>query len=148
MDIFLKEITKDNFEAVGELHIPDDQQEHLSLNIWSIAESKFYDSHHARAIYNEDKLIGFIMWVDVSDDKTSIFRFMVAHEFQNKGMGRLALAKAIEDIKNRHGLKTIEICYSPDNDIAKKLYFSSGFSEVGLSDCGVEAYAQIKLAGV
>lgn len=86
-----------------------------------------------------------MMWVEMSAVKTSIWRFMVAREFQKKGVGRLALKKAIEEIKDREGLETVEIRYGPENHIAKSLYFSTGFSEVGSSDNGREAYAQISL---
>ena len=68
---------------------------------------------------------------------------MVAHEHQNRGIGRKVLKLAIEEIKSIKGVEVIEICYSPDNEIAKKLYFSEGFVQVGLSECGEEAYANI-----
>ena len=56
MAVTLRAVTKDNYETVAELHIPDEQQQHLSQNIWSIAESKFYETHHIRAIYlNENQ---------------------------------------------------------------------------------------------
>lgn len=145
MDIYLREINKDNFEQVGELQIPDEQQQLLSENIWSIAESKFHDNHIARAIYKGDEPVGFIMWVHVSPSTTSIWRFMISYDYQRQGIGRRALELAIEQIQ-REGrpINAIEICYSPDNTAAKNLYFSSGFSETGLSDCATEAYAQIK----
>jgi len=146
MKIELREITKDNFESVGELYIPDEQQEHLSRNIWSIAEAKYYDNHRARAIYCNDEVVGFIMWVHVTDVISSIWRFMVAHEHQNKGIGRLALECAIEEMKERESIEKIEICYGPDNTIPKNLYFSFGFIEVGMSNCGSEAYAQIDVS--
>lgn len=146
MEIHLREILKDNFEQVGELYIPDEQQEHLSRNIWSIAESKFYDTHVARAIYKGDEPVGFIMWVHMTEKVTSIWRFMIAHEYQRQGIGRKALELAIDKIKSEErDIKAIEICYGPGNLPAKKMYISSGFSEVGVSDCGNEAYAQIQL---
>lgn len=146
MNITLREIDKKNFEQVGELHIPDEQQKQLSENIWSIAESKFHDTHVARAIYKGDEPVGFIMWVHMSDDLTSIWRFMIAHEHQRQGIGRRALELAIEEIKQEgNSIAAVGICYSPANTVAKNLYFCSGFSEVGISDCGTEAYAQIKL---
>ena len=145
MCVTLQAITKDNYEAVAELYIPDEQQAHLSENIWSIAESQFHESHHARAICKDGQPVGFIMWVQVSTAKISIWRFMVAHEHQQKGIGRKALGLAIDEIKSFDKPQTIEICYSPGNTIAKKLYFSTGFTETGLSDCGNEAYAQISI---
>ena len=81
----------------------------------------------------------------MSKDMTSIWRFMVAYEFQGAGVGRKALQIAIDEIKTRKDIERISICYGPENTVAKKLYFSSGFSEFELSDCGSEAYAQIIL---
>ena len=144
MQVELKESNKENYEQVGELYIPDKQQQHLSENIWSIAESLLHDTHEARAIYKNEDLVGFVMWVCVSEVKSAIWRFMIAHKHQSQGVGRKALMKAIQEIKHRKGIKEIEICYSPDNAIAKKLYFSVGFVETGLTDDGAEAYAIIK----
>jgi len=39
----------------------------------------------------------------------------------------------------------VEICYGPNNDVAKKLYFSVGFTEVSVNDDGEEAYAQMRI---
>lgn len=145
MDITLRKITKENYEQIGELHLPDVQQNHLSENIWSMAEARFHETHHDRAIYRGKDSVGYLMWVDMTDVMTSIWRFTVAYEFQNQGIGRKALRLAIEEISSRQKLKEIGICYSPENTLAKALYFSVGFTEAGLSDCGTEAYALITL---
>jgi len=148
MEVELKQITSENYEEIAELPIPDEQQKHLSENIWSIAESKFHKTHQARAIYCDGDAVGFIMWVEMTDTKSSIWRFMVAHEHQNKGIGRIALECAIREMKERKNIETLEICYGPENTIPKNLYFSCGFKEVGLSDCGTEAYAQIAVSSL
>lgn len=85
------------------------------------------------------------MWVHITPEKTSIWRFMIDHKLQNKGIGRYALKVAIEEVKKRKNLREIEICYSPKNAIAKKLYFSIGFKETDITDDGNEAYASINL---
>jgi len=52
MKVTLHKITVDNYEHVGELYLPEEQQKHLTHNTWSIVESMFYQSsHEARAIY-------------------------------------------------------------------------------------------------
>jgi len=61
MHITLREITKENFMDVCELEVADDQRRHLSSNMESLLESKFYETMIPRAIYADDKPVGFIM---------------------------------------------------------------------------------------
>lgn len=143
MSISLKQITKDNYEIVCELEIPDEQQRHLSENIWSLVESHYHDTYQPRAIYSDGQVVGFVMWVHMSKTKTGIWRFMVAYEHQRKGIGRESLQKAIDEIRVRDGLKEIEICYSPDNLVARNLYLSFGFRETGMDKSETEMYAVI-----
>ena len=146
MEVTLKQITRKNYRAVAKLHIPDEQQEHLSENIWSIAEAQLHDTHEARAIYVREEPVGFIMWVQQSDTMASIWRFMVAHKHQNKGIGRAALLKAFDEIKaSSREIETIEISYGPENTVAKGLYSSLGFTQVSIADDGEEAYAHIRV---
>ena len=145
MKITLEKITADNYEAVGKLYLPEDQQAQLSPNIWSIADSKFHDSCEARAIYNNETLVGFTMWVRTSEQMTEIWRFMITHKYQRQGLGRRALLTIIEEIKNQNNPEIIEICYSPSNTVAEALYLSSGFKENGMDEEGEEKLAIIDL---
>ncbi len=144
MRILLKVITKDNYKAVGKLHIPNEQQKHLSENIWSIAESLLHETHEARAIYLHEEVVGFVMWVRMTEKMSCIWRFMIASEYQNIGIGREALVQVIEEMKRREGIEEISICYSQDNTVAKNLYFSVGFTETEFPDDDVEGYATIR----
>ncbi|WP_147205970.1 GNAT family N-acetyltransferase, partial [Pseudoalteromonas espejiana] len=66
--------------------------------------------------------------------------------YQNKGIGRKALAMAIEEIKTISKLEQIEICYNPQNPIAKDFYSSFGFEEVGLDEDEDDMLAVIKIS--
>lgn len=144
MDITLREVTKDNYEAVCELHIPAEQQEHLAPNVVSLVEAH-YEGHQARAIYLADEPVGFMMGGFESEGQISIWRFMVALEHQKKGIGRKALELAIQEISAIDGITKIGICYSLDNAVAKSLYASIGFRETGLNEHGNEMLAVIEL---
>ena len=85
------------------------------------------------------------MWVQVSPEKVSIWRFMVDKHHQNKGIGRKALVEALNIIKQTSSLKEIEICYNPENPVAKDFYSSFGFQEVGLDEDGDDMIAVIQL---
>ncbi len=52
---------------------------------------------------------------------------MVDQNYQNKGIGRKALQLALDEIKRTDGLEEIEICYNPNNPVAKDFYASFGF---------------------
>ena len=144
MNVTLETITKASYEAVCDLHLPDDQQDNLAPNVRSLVESHYHgDTHRARAICLDGTPVGFVMWVHVEKEKTSIWRLMVAHEHQRKGVGRRALEVAIDDIRAERETREIEICYASDNETARTFYSSVGFRETGTSDDGDECYAVI-----
>ncbi|OAB42146.1 hypothetical protein PGLA_13870 [Paenibacillus glacialis] len=49
---------------------------------------------------------------------------MVDQNYQYKGIGRKALLLALDEIKQTGGLEEIEICYNPNNPVAKDSYAS------------------------
>ncbi|WP_329888434.1 GNAT family N-acetyltransferase [Xenorhabdus bovienii] len=76
--------------------------------------------------------VGFFMWVPDADQRITIWRFMVDKNHQNKGIGRKALSLALDEIRRTVQLETIAISYDPNNLVAKNLYASFGFVEVGM----------------
>jgi len=90
----------------------------LKITIWA----RWNASHSCKAIYCDAIHVGFLMWVQVSPEKVSIWRFMVDKHHQHKGIGRKALVEALNTIKQTRCLKEIEICYNPKNPVAKDFY--------------------------
>ncbi|CAM4111870.1 GNAT family N-acetyltransferase [Pseudoalteromonas byunsanensis] len=145
MEISLREISKDNYEAVCDLDVKKEQEEWVACNMWSLVESKFNDGYITRAIYVDDEPMGFFMWVKESLHKVSIWRFMVDKNQQQKGIGRIALTLALDEIKACPSVKEIEICYKPENPVAKDFYAGFGFVETGMDDEGDDMLASIML---
>lgn len=141
MNITLQEITRENYEDICDLEVADDQKKHLSSNIESLLESKFYESLTPRAIYWEDKPVGFIMGERTSEAMIQIYRFMIDVDYQKKGIGRAALELVIDEVKQLDGITHIQICYHPDNIVAKRLYSKIGFEEVGMDKSGIDMLA-------
>ena len=104
------------------------------------------------AIYNDDKIIGFIMmgydndwtgeeheaWLNSDVYKSYegknyyfIWRFMIDKKYQNKGYGKEAFKQAIDFLKTKPigDAEYITLSYERTNEVAKKLYFSFGFYE-------------------
>ncbi|CUI04269.1 GNAT family N-acetyltransferase [Massilia antarctica] len=151
MTITLQAVTEDNFDTIVELPLLPEQQDYLASNAYSIAQASFYpDSFFTRAIYLDDKPIGFLMYVSLADEGEpgayAIYRFMVDSGEQGKGYGRRAIGLVLDEIRSRPDATVIQICYWPTNQTAKDFYASLGFVETGLDEEG-EMYAEIRLDG-
>jgi diamine N-acetyltransferase len=151
MTITLQAVTEHNFDAIVELPLLPEQQDYLASNAYSIAQASFYpDSFFTRAIYLDDKPVGFLMYVSLADEgqpgEYAIYRFMIDSGEQGKGYGRRAISLALDEIRSRPDAKVIQICYWPNNPVAKDFYASLGFVETGLDEEG-EMYAEIRLDG-
>jgi len=145
VEITLKAVDKSNYEQICDLDVAKHQEDYVACNMWSLVESMFNDNHVTRGIYQGNEVVGFFMWVKESAQKISIWRFMVDQKYQNKGIGRYALTLALEEIKQDSELKNIEICYNPNNPVAKSFYESFGFKEIGMDEDDEDMLALITL---
>ena len=141
----LAPVDRDNYEAVCDLTLHQSQESYLASNLWSLVEASYEPGCFPRAIYQQEQLVGFIMWVQETPQRVSIWRLMVDQQFQQQGIGRAALKQAINEIKQMAGVQQIEICYVPTNPVAKDFYASLGFFETGWDEAGEEMLAVINL---
>lgn len=149
MQITLEEICEENFESVMEMELPEHQRDFLASNAFSIAQTKFYADYIPRAIYNDGIPAGFLLYDQRADDKPGeygIYRFMVDHAQQAKGIGKRAMALLLAEIKSKPDAKRITICYKQDNATAKSFYQRFGFREIGVDGGSGEMIAEIVLA--
>jgi diamine N-acetyltransferase len=133
----LVDITRDNFDAVACLSVHDHQRDFLASNSYSIAEASFNPALRTRAVYVEDRPVGFIMYVvpESDDDEPGcygIWRFMIDQACQGLGYGRAALSTALREIESNGDASKIFISYKQDNELAKRFYESFGFEEDGV----------------
>lgn len=139
MSISLREITKENWLHCIRLKLASEQEGMVAPNVDSIAESKFEPHYVPRAIYKEEKVVGFLMYcpeIETAEkDLYWLFRFMVDVEYQKQGIGKVALELALNEISKNNCCK-INIIYSPKNWVAAKLYASFGFKQVGTAEDG------------
>lgn len=144
MEVTLHKISKENYERVCDLEVTKEQEDLVAGNTWSLVESLF-EGYESRAIYVDNDVVGFFMWVQETSEKISIWRFMIDHNYQNKGIGRKALNLALAEIKLVSSLKKIEICYNPKNPVAKDFYSNFGFNEVGMDEDNEDVLAVINI---
>jgi len=141
----LRPVDRSNYEAVCDLQLRPEQKNYVAENTWSLVEAAYNEGYEPRAIYCNEKLVGFMMWVKETPKRISIWRFMVDKDSQNLGIGTQALTLAIEAISASPGLEFIEISYEKHNSVAKAFYQRFGFVDVGLDESGTEMIAEMAI---
>lgn len=148
MNITLEPITRENFEAVMDIELPPDQARYVASNAYSIAQAHYYPEFQPRAICADGKPVGLLMFglpEELAPGHYGIYRLMVDHALQGRGIGRRAMELLLEDLRARPDARRIWICYKPDNAVGQRFYASLGFTEVGV-DADGEMIAEIRLA--
>ena len=126
MSITFREITVENFNDCTELDA-NDEGRFVAPNVYSIAESKFNTNLQLKAIYNENVMVGFIMYeINKAKKELYIYRLMIDKKYQNKGYGKESL-DLIKDISRGRGLERIKLSTSKENVHGIRLYEKSGF---------------------
>lgn len=150
--IELRKIDGNNIEEVIALDVDDKQKEFLeTTNLKSFADAHMLNEDGIQAnplaIYADDTIIGFLMYIYDTTDHESfqneayygektyfIWHFMIDKRYQGKGYGRLAFDKLLADIENRSygDAQNTGLFYHKNNFTAKELYASFGFVEIGI----------------
>ena len=154
MSILLKPIDETNREAVLALSVRKDQP-FVAPNDVSLRQAEEVNEEHpgvARpfAIYADDKLVGFCMFVfapeaEDSDDRYWLWRFMIDQNEQDKGYGQAALQEIIRYFK-RNGADRLYLSTEPENERGLHIYHKAGFRETGIIS-GDEAVLMRMLKG-
>ena len=146
----LEELNKYNVWDIMELSVKEEQERFLASNVWSLVHAyvgnKTNGAVYPFGIYDDDTPVGFLMlaydYGEVCDDKDApeiskgnyyLWRLMIDEEFQGKGYGREAVRLALDYIRTfPHGrAEYCWICYDRENTVARKIYRSFGFEEIG-----------------
>lgn len=145
--VTLEPVTIDNVDTLIEMQLPPEQDRWLANNAASIAQAGFYPDWRMRAICCDGEPAGFLLYDVAANDEAGhygIYRFMVEHARQGRGIGRDAMALLLAELRAQPNANRITICYKPENVLARRLYRSCGFTEVGVDETG-EMIAEIRL---
>ncbi len=130
-DVSLREITKETVREVTKLDVGPDQDGLVAPNSVSIAEAHFEPKAWFRAIYSGEEPAGFAMvWRDPDEQTFYIWRFMVDHRFQGKGVGRRALELLIDEARV-DGVGEVTLSVVPGEHSAMAFYERAGFVPTG-----------------
>ena len=127
----LREITKDNLEAVLDLRVHEHQESFVSSTAYSLAQAYAYrDTAFPFAVYEDNTIVGFIMlgYYEARNQYT-LWKFLIDKKYQNKGYGKEATRMVLDAMKADGKYNKVVLCYLEGNEAAKKLYEKFGFVE-------------------
>ena len=157
----LEQVNGKNVWDILKLTIEEDQKNYVANNDISIIEAYTAITANGYAfpfgIYENETPVGFLMigfdiddyWDDapsIAKGNYNLWRLMIDKAYQRRGFGREAVQLALDFIKSFPCGKA-EYCwlsYEPENEAARQLYRSFGFSETGDTD-GEELIAVLRL---
>lgn len=132
--INFRNVDKDNFHAVIELEMHEDQMGFVEDNLFSLAECTVEESFVTKAVYNDDELVGFILYYFVEADPDYVFlhRIMIDKSKQGQGLGRETLEAAMILFKKEFpSIGCVELIHYPDNERGAAVYEKAGFKLTG-----------------
>ncbi|MGL4374458.1 MAG: GNAT family N-acetyltransferase [Turicibacter sp.] len=126
--IHFEQVNRDNFWECVELSVADEQLEFVTSNGISIAQSKLQPECIPLVVYEDDKMIGFVMYcIDEDDSEYWIYRLMIDQKYQGAGYGTKTLRKLIDLIKQDKQHRKIFLGVHRESIAAVKLYQRAGF---------------------
>jgi diamine N-acetyltransferase len=138
--VTLSQVDDHNRAAVLALDVHESQKDLVTGNDVSLAEAKPRPHYQPRAIYLDEQLVGFVLYSPMEPLAApvhyQIFRFMVDAKSQGLGIGRRALELVLAEVSAINTAMELRINYVPENTVARSLYRSFGFTEIGLDQYG------------
>jgi diamine N-acetyltransferase len=132
MSVSLRQITPENFDECINLKVARGQENFVAPNVKSIAQSKIYPTMNISAVYDEDEMVGFVMFgLDPDDQKYYLVRLMVDEKHQGRGYGKAATLEVINQLKQVGDCREVYLSFVPENAGAERLYKSIGFEPTG-----------------
>jgi diamine N-acetyltransferase len=129
------------------LQVAPEQEPFVASNGVSLAQSKYEPEWIPLALYDEEEMVGFVMYGVYRDErKYWILRVMVDQRSQGRGYGRGAMRLLLDRLRSIPGCDEVAISYEPENEMARHLYATCGFHETGEVIEG-ETVARLSFAG-
>ena len=126
--IELREITRENYRTCCNLKVRNDQLNLVAPNTFSLVQSKYEPECIPLAIYNNDEMVGFLMYcINAEVGQYWIYRLMIDECYQRKGYAHEAMRQLIQTITTDRTHNKIYIDTRHDNIVAQSLYEKLGF---------------------
>lgn len=143
MTVTLRDISRDNWRECARMRVAPAQANFVASNLYSLAQSKYESECVPLAVYEDEQMIGFVMYRSEDHGLAKIWfidRLMIGEGHQRKGYGRAAMIALIDHLRSQKGYNAILISFVPENVVAKKLYSDLGFKDTGEIEDGELVY--------
>ena len=128
--ITLRQVDRDNWRAVVDLHITLAQQAMVSDVCRLLLLCHYEDMWRPLAVYRHEEIIGCLIWgVDPADGSCWLRGVRIDQRYQGQGYGRAAVQAALDLLASEHGRRHFVLAYNPANTVARHLYQTLGFVE-------------------
>ena len=131
------DVTKDNWIECIKLTTNVDGnhilfENFVASNAVSLTQSKVEEGWDCKAVYDEDIMVGFIMYGYSHEyEFYELCRLMIDYRYQRIGYGMKALEFVISQMKLVEECSELFLSFDPENLIGKKLYEKYGFIDTG-----------------
>jgi diamine N-acetyltransferase len=149
-ELFLREVTRENWRDALRLAVYPDQQHFVAdyVPIAAIALAKAYIRPEGLVwvpyvFYVNIDMVGFteLAYEPESLDNYWLRHFFIDYHYQGQGYGKKALQLFIQFIKDHHAqCHTLQLTVHPENHRAQDLYTRSGFRPTGIIHGGEPVY--------
>ena len=141
-DVRLVEITQATVDVILGLAVAPEQARFVAPNAVSLAQAHFEPGAWFRAIADADDLVGFAMifdptlpgavpWPDLDTRTIMLWRFMIDHASQRRGLGAAAIARLAAHARTRPGITRFATTYSEGPGGPADFYRRTGFVATG-----------------
>ncbi|PHM37827.1 GNAT family N-acetyltransferase [Xenorhabdus innexi] len=131
MKVSLIDLDKNNYQKVMSLELEYGQEQFVASNAESIAESKFNQYCRPRVIIFGKEIVGFAMYErcvnEGKPNEYNLYRMMIDKDYQNKGIGSIAMKLLLDEMKEYTDCHKISVCYDETSQRHSKFYQRFGF---------------------
>lgn len=132
MGITFKPVDKNNWLECVNLEVSEEQSDFVTNNTFSVLQAHYDDRNYPIAIYDNNIMVGFLMYLYDEDFKAyRLRRFMIDKDYQCNGYGTMALLELKKLIKYNYDGNTLYTSVKIQNNVAKKLYEKVGLKKTG-----------------
>jgi diamine N-acetyltransferase len=132
--IELRDVTRNNLDAVLALQVGSTQHNYVASNERSLAQAFFHqDVAWFRAIYAAGEPIGFVMTSTLPGEPPNLWRLMIDEAHQGHGYGRAALELLSLRLAAEGHQELVTSCV-PDEGGPLPFYLALGFEQTGEVD--------------
>lgn len=129
----LEPVDASNWRDIAGLEVEKAQLAFVAPTTHYLAMCAFGGIWSPLAIRAGGRVVGMLMWaIDPGEEDACWFGGVVIDRaWQRLGIGRRAVAMAIERLSERSGPGGFALSYDPANDVARRTYAALGFEETG-----------------